>query len=459
MDPSFLEVMKDTNPKIGLLNHIGGGNLGDDATLDAVMQSIRTRWPHAEIYALTMNPENTELRHGVPSYQIRRQTWSIECQPAPGATATWKRIVRSALGRFKVISWLVANVYALAFRLPVTLVREFRFLLASHRLIQRFDLLVICGGGQLTERDGPWAFPYTLLKWVLLSKLSKVKCVFLNVGAGPLSHFVSRTFIRRALLAAQYVSFRDNESQMLAREVGFAGRSVVFPDSVYSLRCPSLAPCTAIARVQAVGFAAVPYGDPRLHPKEKDSSVYDSFLAKCKTINLWLIARGYSVTLFGTDVGVDALVNADILTTLRQEGTVRLPPYAEVETVEGLLRMISAMDYIVTCRYHGVVFAHLLNKPVLAIAHHPKVTHLMNVLGLSKYCVDIRSFDPIRVTDTFTSLVNDTDAVKKSMAGSLAEYKTRLATQFDDLFPPGFEQAYTLTPESEGLFRAKAIVR
>jgi polysaccharide pyruvyl transferase WcaK-like protein len=42
------------------------------------------------------------------------------------------------------------------------------------------------------------------------------------------------------------------------------------------------------------------------------------------------------------------------------------------------------MDYVVTCRLHGVIFAHLLNKPVLTIAHHPKVTELMAALGLSE---------------------------------------------------------------------------
>jgi hypothetical protein len=39
-----------------------------------------------------------------------------------------------------------------------------------------------------------------------------------------------------------------------------------------------------------------------------------------------------------------------------------------------------------TCRFHGVIFAHLLNKPILAVARHPKVTELMVGLELSNYC-------------------------------------------------------------------------
>jgi len=40
------------------------------------------------------------------------------------------------------------------------------------------------------------------------------------------------------------------------------------------------------------------------------------------------------------------------------------------------------MDYVVTCRFHGVIFVHLLNKPILAVARHPKVAELMAGLEL-----------------------------------------------------------------------------
>ena len=57
---------------IGLLDHLGGGNLGDDATLQAVMQNIKSRWPDAKIVGLSMNPDDTQRRHGIAAYPIRR---------------------------------------------------------------------------------------------------------------------------------------------------------------------------------------------------------------------------------------------------------------------------------------------------------------------------------------------------------------------------------------------------
>jgi polysaccharide pyruvyl transferase WcaK-like protein len=80
--------------------------------------------------------------------------------------------------------------------------------------------------------------------------------------------------------------------------------------------------------------------------------------------------------------------------------------------------------------------AHILNKPVLAIAHHPKVTDLMQSLGLSEYCVDMLSFDPIRLMDTFRSLVANAAAIKAGMAERLVETREQSKAQFDELFGP-----------------------
>jgi hypothetical protein len=60
----------------------------------------------------------------------------------------------------------------------------------------------------------------------------------------------------------------------------------------------------------------------------------------------------------------------------------------------------------------------------------------MEALGLSQYCVDIRTFDPDRLADAFASLVDHTRQVKSSMAANLAAYRIQAGRQFDLLFPP-----------------------
>ncbi len=400
--------------KIALLHHTGGGNLGDDATMDAVIRNIVRRWPEAKISAFSMNPDDTTKKHGIPSHSIRRHTWRIGYKSA-------RTIDNPVL------------------RLPRAVFRELAFLITSLRSLRSFDLLVVSGGGQLTERSGPWGFPYAIFTWGLMAKAVRIKCLFVNVGAGPLKHSLSKLFVTRALFAADYVSFRDVQSQALAHDIGFTGPSQVFPDNVYNLEAPSSEVSSRKRDHSIVGIAPMPYPfcDPREHASGHQV-IYEDFIAKF-AIFASSLAKHYSLELFGSDAGADPSAIEDLRTVLQNRHNISVPPYDPVDSVRELLSRMSAMDYVVTCRFHGVVFAHLLNKPVLAISHHPKVANLMNALGLSKYCVDIQTFDPIRLTDTFASLVSDAEEVKSRMTASLAGYRSQLAIQFDDLFPRSHE--------------------
>jgi polysaccharide pyruvyl transferase WcaK-like protein len=77
----------------------------------------------------------------------------------------------------------------------------------------------------------------------------------------------------------------------------------------------------------------------------------------------------------------------------------------------------------------------MLNVPVLAINHHPKVGSLMKDLGLSEYCVDIEHCDVNALAKAFTALVNNRVEVKRRMAERLQHYRKELNSQFDGLFP------------------------
>jgi polysaccharide pyruvyl transferase WcaK-like protein len=430
--------MERAHAKIGLLHHVGGGNLGDDATLDVVAHSIKRRWPHAVVVALSINPGDTQKRHGIPSYPIRTKTWNFGYERAR-TEANLKESLKALASKNRFLFSLLRATNALVVRLPMEVFRELSFLAASSRIMRSLDLLVICGGGQLTEWGGPWGFPYTIFKWVLLARCVRVRCVFLNLGAGPLNHPLSKFFVTRALLAADYVSFRDKESRALAYEIGFTGESRVCPDSVYSLEVTSPSLSSLGEREQSVvGVAPMPYCDPRVYPAEKDQVVYDEVIRKLAGFGSWLVAHSYSLALFGTDIGVDPLAIGDLQVALRNHHHMAAGQYIvndSVKSLQDLLATIAAMDYVVTCRFHGVVFAHLLNKPVLAVAHHPKVTHLMSDLGLAGYCVDIRSFDVNLLTDRFAALVRNADEIRSRMSARLATYRQRLERQFDNVFP------------------------
>jgi polysaccharide pyruvyl transferase WcaK-like protein len=416
------------NATIGLMDHVGGGNLGDDTTQTAVIECIRRRWPGAAIQAFSMNPPDTEARHSIPAYPIRRETW--------GGNHDWRKAATS--GRPKPSLGLVRRllrVFKAAAITPRIVYAEIMFLLRSLRILGIFDIFVISGGGQLLDSwGGTWGYPYTIYKWVVLAKLSGAKCYFLNVGAGPLKRPLSKFFIKRALYLADYVSLRDIESKALLREMGFKGGIEVFPDCVYGLNFPSV-PVRGLQGRVSVGLSPMAYCDPRRYWMQ-DQVNYESF--KEKIINFGTTASiSNLVTLFSTDIWFDGqtLEEIDCVTrekTQADRSYLLDPPVTSLRT---LIEGMSSMDIIITCRFHGVVFAHLMNIPVIALSHHPKVTTLMRDIGLSEYCLDVKSFDEDLLTTTFNRMIADRSGIKARMAEKRILFEAQLGEQFDRLFP------------------------
>jgi polysaccharide pyruvyl transferase WcaK-like protein len=435
LEPRIDRAMR-ADAKIGLLHHVGGGNLGDGATLEAVAENIKRRRPNAEIVAFSMNPDDTERQHGIKSYALRRNGWGIGYKSTGvGAKAKVKALTR----KYRAVFYVLKATSA-AIRLPIGVFGELSFLISARRIVKSVDLLIISGGGQLTEKDGPWGFPYTIFKWIILARSAGVNSLFLNVGAGPLSQPLSKFFARWALLSADYVSLRDNKSRTLVQEIGFTGASRVCPDSAYGLE---IAPMQTSGRERSsqstVGLAPMPYPefDPTGYLAERNQVLYEAFIGKLASFASWLVSRSYALALFGTDIGVDPQAIADLERTLQAHHGI--PPALSgfnhsIASVHDLLAKMSGMDYVVTCRFHGVIFAHLLNKPVLAIAHHPKITELMAALDLSEYCVDIKDFSANLLADRFASMVNNTEEIKSRMAAKLTGNRQLLRNQFDELF-------------------------
>ena len=425
--------------KVALFHHCGGGNLGDDATVQAMIQNIKGRWHDATICGFSMNPDDTQARHGIRSYPIRRTRWILGGGSANDGGPSPKNRVKAVAQQHPALLAILRTIYALVVKIPAAFFGEVWLLLRSLIVLRSFDRLVISGGGQLTGGwGGPWKFPYTIFKWVFLARLAGVKPVFLNVGAGPLAGTLTKFFIRTALSLADTVSFRDAKSAKLVRQIGFRGDLPVFPDPVYSLQIDADSLCLpGDHRRTNVGIGPMPYG---LEPLYADGNpdAYDSLIRPLAAFGSRFLADKGRITLFCTDIGVDPPSVLDLRRALKDSSPLPIDDLVEVaalRSVADLLRTMSGMDYVITCRFHAVVFAHLLNIPVIALSYHPKITTLMNDLGLSRYCLDIRSVDTDTLADTFADLVVNAVQIKSRMGAIYSSYRETLAGQFDRLFP------------------------
>ena len=426
--------------KIGLLQHFGTGNLGDDAAVDAIMQHIKDRWPCAVFVGLSLYPADSERRHGIPCYPIRRGDFSPKHGQAAVKTSLGKKSIgrgfkdklKAALDRCHLLSLV---------RPPKRLFEELLFLVKSFRLAKSLDILVVCGGGQLLDDwGGPWAFPYTLFKWALLAKLAGTKCYFVNLGAGPLNHPLSKWFVRRTLYSADYVTFRDDKSSALIHEIGFNGKAEVIADSVYGLKVPNVG--THDRRVRngndlVIAISPMAYRDPRRY-WDQDQAGYDRYINELADFCARLIGDRHRLRLFGSDVWFDSQANIDLEAAIKERLAIDTSHWLtreSVKSIDELLSQLSEVDCLVTCKFHGVIFGQLLNVPILAIAHHSKVAKLMDDFRLAEYCVDIQTFNADVLTKMFERLVANIRNIKASVPEKVELYRRNLQTQFDNLFP------------------------
>jgi polysaccharide pyruvyl transferase WcaK-like protein len=426
----------ESRKRVGILGHVGTQNLGDEAIIASVIQNVRARYPDAEINCFAANPEDTESRHHIRAFPIRRQERNGK------ASSTWQDSPSEGLRAVDEIKARIKEL-PLVYRLAMSIklganavwqaLREAAFLMRSYGNLKGTDILLIAGSQQLNDAyGGPWGFPYTLFKWTILAKLAGTKVAVLSVGAGPLDSPLSRFFCRRVLSWADYRSYRDDVARQLVQSMGVTGEHPVVPDLVYSLRVQVARSTRGLRPV--VGINPVPFFDGRYWPVD-DRQIYDDYVRKIAAFAEWLVEKGHQVVFFPTQLRADPPVIDDILPLLQgrvNSGIVQVSP--ALQSVEDLLSQLSKMDFVVANRYHGILLSIALNKPVLGLAYHDKSKALLMHIGASEFALDTKDLDLNQLKERFTMLESRAEPVRKAIAESMGVLRAALSLQYDQVF-------------------------
>lgn len=419
--------------RVGVWGHYHGGNQGDDCVVSAIIGNVRARRPDAEILGFSMNPQDTRRRHGVDAYPIRRaarrRVATEERQVACGAPSN---------GEIRAVAKRVLKRVAPLYRALVTsrdvvlnVAGEAAFLVESYRNLRGVDALVVAGSGPVSDEwGGAWGYPYTLLKWALLSRIAGAKFLLLCVGAGPIDGSLSRWFLRLAIRLSHYRSFRDESSAALVRDALGVDAGPVLPDLAFSLRLNEVEarrPPVPIPRGRAVvGLNPMPHFDLRYQP-DGDTARYDRYLRKLTGVTAWLLQNGYTVLLVPTQVPADPRMSADLLRLLETEvglrGSERIVN-ARVSDLSDLMGWLDACDYTIAGRFHGIILSYLRAKPCLALAYHPKTWDLTAAMGQGAFCLDIESFEVDILIERFREMERRRESIRAELKERcLAKYR------------------------------------
>ena len=81
-------------------------------------------------------------------------------------------------------------------------------------------------------------------------------------------------------------------------------------------------------------------------------------------------------------------------------------------------------------RFHNVVAALMLGKPVLAISYGHKQDSLMAGFGVAEFCTSARTLDHEKLALQFTELTERAPGIRQDLLARKAESERLLAEQF-----------------------------
>jgi polysaccharide pyruvyl transferase WcaK-like protein len=399
-------------PRIGMFGNLGSGNIGNDASMEAVLRYFRSDHPGAVLDAMCGGATDVSARYGIPAIPLY---WYQKLDKrVSGVPPILLKVLGKGADVFRTAAW-----------------------------VRRHDVVIVPGMGVLEASLPlrPWGFPYAMFLLCVFGRLFGTKVALVSVGAGAIRQRLTRRLLNWAARLAFYRSYRDPESREAMQQRGLdTTRDPVYPDLAFYLRPPPLD--AGDPRIVCVGVMAY-YGS---NDDRRDAGeIYSSYVAAMKAFVRWLVDTGRQVRLIVGDTnGSDNNVVAEILADLRgsrpdldRSGVIPQP----VTCFADVMRAIQPAGSVVAIRFHNVLGALRLCKPTIAISYSAKHDALMTDMGLPGFCRRVRTLDVELLIRQFTELQGRSGQIRQTLTELNARNERLLQDQFTELsaalFPAG----------------------
>ena len=333
--------------------YYGFDNIGDDSLLASIISGIRERSPETRITVLSRHPKRVSRAVGVRT-----------------------------VNRFNIPR--VANE-------------------------MRHAKLLISGGGSLLQ-DG--TSKKSLYYYVYIMRLAKRKGLKLMIyanGLGPLGSQSSRRAAADIMSKADYISFRENDSLNLAREIGVDTKMHVTADPAFLLESsPELWVDHITSREGIEGkYFIVSIKDGNTF----DGANTDRNMLSALAGDIREVSEKYSLTpLF-----LPMFPDRDTSITERLASEVGFGKILNGLTASELCGLMKRSEFVVGTRLHTLIFAASMGTPIIGISYDPKIDAFLDYSGESERLLDIRSLSAGQLTSAVESVRADSDAIRERL--------------------------------------------
>jgi len=298
--------------KIVLSGYYGFNNLGDEALLSAIRQSLYDCWDELELVVLSHQPELTASQHRVRA--VNR--WSL----------------------------------------PAVL----RELKQAH--------LLISGGGSLFQDITGNKSLYYYLAIVELARWLGIPTLIYGQGFGPVQRPYNQRLVTAILNRVSYITVRDSQSALDIRELGIGRPPLeVVVDPVLGHKTKAAE--REAGRALLIGLGWQP-GQPSLGLSLRSWPGLEADWPALLTLARSWLSEGGQLVLLPMQYPGDWQVMERLRQELQGAGPVFLPPSYSLEQALGVYAWL---DLVCGMRLHALIFGALWQKPLLGISYDPKV--------------------------------------------------------------------------------------
>jgi polysaccharide pyruvyl transferase WcaK-like protein len=390
-------------PRVGIFGKVGAGNIGNDASMEAILAFLERYNPEAVVSAMCTGPETLRTRYGIDD--AVPMFWHNKFN-ATGATSSILKVVGRFFDTFRTAAW-----------------------------VYRHDAVIVPGAGVLEASLPmvPRGWPYALFLASLSGKVFRTKVALVSVGAGAVKQPMTRWLMNSAARLVFYRSYRDPGAREAMSKRGIdVSSDQVYPDLAFALAPP---PVVAVDE-KLVGVGVMAYqgtNDERKQAKE----IHAGYVATMKSFVRWLAEGGHKVLLLiGDTNGSDGSVVDEIMADVRASQPELEPgavTAAGVSSYSDVMRVLRPVNCVVAIRYHNVLCSLKLSKPTISIGYSSKHDVLLADMGLGDFIQDVSTLDVDELKKHFTELESRSAELQKIVAERNAAKAELLEAQFKRL--------------------------
>jgi polysaccharide pyruvyl transferase WcaK-like protein/glycosyltransferase involved in cell wall biosynthesis len=407
-DRSAAAIPQASGVTLATYGFFGNDNLGNEGTLEAFLAQLRKARPDVAVRCFAVEPEAVRRDHGVEATRL------MSYRAGPDQDGVAAR-VRKGVSRL----WDV----------PRTL-----------HLVRDVDVVVVPGTGALEKQPDvrPWGLPYWLLLVAASCRARGRRMALVCVGADAPPHPLTRRLYRWTVRLCDHTSYRDEMSRAAVRAMGVRGAiGEAHTDLAFLLPAPEPRdPRPGHVVVGVMTYFGSPE-DPASGPL-----VRDAYVERLTELVTRLLDGGGTVTVVVGDMADLALAQEleEKVGALRPELAPHRVWVSKADDLTSLMEEMQDAEVVVATRYHNVICALKVGRPVVSLRYASKNTPLMTAFGLGAYDQPMEAFDVDRVHRQVARLRAESTSwrgrVTQARDRHVADLEGYLDRLFVDLLPP-----------------------